>query len=338
MTNYSADKSLEKGAGRCGGEQLKGPVSIVTGAAGFLGSHLSEYLLNAGHSVVGIDALTDSYDPALKRRNVEGLAENSAFRFVHGDLVELDLEDLIRDATYVFHMAARAGVRGGWGAVFDAYVHDNILATQRLLEAMRVVPGAKKMVLASTSSAYGRDPPLPTPETTPLRPESYYAVTKVACEKLAEAYRFNFDVPVTTLRFYTLYGPRQRPDMAFHIFIRALLEDRAVTVYDDGGQTREVTYVTDAVEAVVRASQLETHGQVFNIGGGVHKTLNDYLADIERIASRTFRRESSPPFKGEQRHSRADITAAREVLGWAPSHPLDQGIREELHWIESEFS
>ena len=317
---------------------MKDPVSIVTGGAGFLGSHLCEYLLAAGHSVVGIDALTDSYDPVLKRRNVERLAKDSAFRFVRGDLVELDLKNLVRDAAYVFHLAARAGVRGGWGAVFDAYVHDNILATQRLLEAMREAPGARKLVLASTSSVYGRDPPLPTPESTPSRPESYYAVTKVACEKLAEAYRFNFDVPVTTLRFYTLYGPGQRPDMAFHIFMRALLDDRPITVYDDGDQTREVTYVTDAVEAVFRASQLETHGQVFNIGGGVHKTLNDYLVDIERIAGRTFRRKSSPPVKGEQRHSRADITAAREILGWAPSHPLDQGIREQLHWIESEFS
>ena len=313
-------------------------MSIVTGAAGFLGSHLSERLLNDGHAVVGIDAFTDSYDPALKRRNVERLAEHPAFRLIEGDLVEVDLKNLVRDVTFVFHMAARAGVRGGWGAIFDAYAHDNIFATQRLLEAIREVPGVRKIVLASTSSVYGRSPPLPTPESAPARPESYYAITKVACEKLAEAYYFNFGVPVTSLRLYTLYGPRQRPDMGFHIFIRALLEDRAITVYDDGSQTREVTYVTDAVEAVVRASELDTHGQVFNIGGGVHKTLNDYLADIERITDRKFRRKSSPPVKGEQRHSRADITAAREAMSWAPGYPLEQGIREQLRWIESELS
>ena len=313
-------------------------MSIVTGAAGFLGSHLSERLLNDGHAVVGVDAFTDSYDPAFKRRNVERLAEHPDFRLIEGHMAEIDLNSLVRDATFVFHIAARAGVRGGWGAIFDAYVHDNILATQRLLEAVREVPGVKKIVLASTSSVYGRNPPLPTPESTPARPESYYAITKVACEKLAEAYHFNFGVPVTALRFYTLYGPRQRPDMAFHIFIRALLEDREITVYDDGSQTREVTYVTDAVEAVVRASELDTHGQVFNIGGGVHKTLNDYLADIERITNRRFRRKSSPPVKGDQRHSRADITAAREAMSWTPSYPLEQGIREQLRWIESELS
>ncbi len=317
---------------------MKGPVSIVTGAAGFLGSHLSERLLNDGHVVVGIDAFTNSYDPALKRRNVERLAGRPDFHLIEGDLVEVDLKSLVRRATFVFHMAARAGVRGGWGAIFDAYAHDNIFATQRLLEAVREIPSVRKIVLASTSSVYGRNPPLPTPECAPARPESYYAITKVACEKLAEAYHFNFGAPVTSLRFYTLYGPRQRPDMAFHIFIRALLEDREITVYDDGSQTREVTYVTDAVEAVVRASELETHGQVFNIGGGVHKTLNAYLADIERITNRKFRRNSSPPIKGEQRHSRADITAAREAMNWAPSYPLEQGIREQLRWIESELS
>ena len=200
-----------------------------------------------------------------------------------------------------------------------------------------VIPGIQKMVLASTSSVYGRDPPLPTPESTPSQPESYYAVTKVTCEKLADAYHSNFGVPVTTLRFYTLYGPRQRPDMAFHIFIRALLQDQPITVYGDGSQTREVTYITDAVDAVMRASKAKTHGQVFNVGGGIYRTLNDYLGEIERITGQQFRRRSAPPFKGEQRHSRADITAARENLGWNPSHPLEQGLREQVRWIESEL-
>jgi len=313
------------------------PVSIVTGAAGFLGSHLSEYLLKAGHSVLGIDAFTDSYDSSVKERNIERLTTQPNFRCVRGDLVQLDLKQLIRGATSVFHMAARAGVRGGWGTVFDAYSHDNIYATHRLLEAMREVPGIQKMVLASTSSVYGRDPPLPTPESTPSQPESYYAVTKVTCEKLADAYHSNFGVPVTTLRFYTLYGPRQRPDMAFHIFIRALLQDQPITVYGDGSQTREVTYITDAVDAVMRASKAKTHGQVFNVGGGIYRTLNDYLGEIERITGQQFRRRSAPPFKGEQRHSRADITAARENLGWNPSHPLEQGLREQVRWIESEL-
>lgn len=315
---------------------MNGPLSVVTGAAGFLGSHLSEKLLAAGHRVVGIDALTDSYEPVIKRRNLSALTDAPGFSLIEGDLVDLDLPPILREATYVFHMAARAGVRGGWGRVFDAYEHDNLTATQRILEALRTTPGVRKLVLASTSSVYGRNPPLPTPESAPTRPESYYAVTKLACEKLAEAYRFNFDVPVTTLRFYTLYGPRQRPDMAFHIFIKALLRDEAVTVYGDGNQTREMTYVTDAVEAVIRASRLDDHGHVLNIGGGVHKSLNDYISDIENVVGRKIRRTAAAPVTGEQLHSRADISAAQKALDYAPTFPLEEGIRQEMRWMESQ--
>lgn len=313
------------------------PTSVVTGAAGFLGSHLCERLLDEGHSVVGIDAFTDSYDPALKQSNLDALRGRSRFSLIQGHLAAIDLSPLLDGAAYVFHLAARAGVRGGWGPIFDAYDLDNLRSTQRLLEALRQTPGLKQLVMASTSSVYGRDPPLPTPETAPTRPESYYAITKLACEKLVEAYQLHFHLPITTLRFYTLYGPRQRPDMAFHIFIRALLEDREITIFGDGNQTREVTYVADAVDAVLKSIGPQGAGQTFNVGGGAYKSLNAYLEDIEAIVGRKFRRKFGPTVKGDQLHSRADISKARELLGYSPSFPLRDGIEAEVGWIESQM-
>ena len=313
---------------------MGGPLSVVTGACGFVGSHLCERLLDAGHRVVGIDAFTDSYEPAVKRENLAALSGRPGFTLAEGHLVELDLRDILDGASYVFHMAARAGVRGGWGGVFDAYVRDNLTSTQRLLEALRDRNSVRQVILASTSSVYGHDPPLPTPETAGLSPESYYAVTKVACEMLARAYLRHFGVPVTVLRFYSLYGPRQRPDMGFHIFIRALLEDREITVYGDGNQTREVTYVADAVEATFLSMGEDRIGETFNIGGGTHKSLNEYLAEIEQVAGKKFHRRHAPMVKGDQLHSHADTTKAASALGFRPRFPLRAGIEAELRWLE----
>ena len=311
--------------------------SLVTGAAGFVGSHLCERLLAEGHIVTGIDGLTDSYDPAVKRTNLDAFIDHPRFTFVTGHLAELDLPPLLSGIDYVFHLAARAGVRGGWGAVFDDYQHDNVTSTQRLLEALRLAPGPRQLILASTSSIYGRNPPLPTPETAEANPQSYYAITKLACEKLAGAYLQHFAVPVTTLRFYTLYGPRQRPDMAFHMFLRALLLDEAITVFGDGAQTREVTYIHDAVDAILRAVGEDRIGRTFNVGGGTYRSLNGYLEELEAVANRRFRRRSAPVVEGDQLHSRADVTLARDVLRYAPRWSLRDGLQAEFDWLRTVY-
>ncbi|MDP6350065.1 MAG: NAD-dependent epimerase/dehydratase family protein [Chloroflexota bacterium] len=313
------------------------PRSLVTGCAGFVGSHLCRRLLDEGHLVTGIDGLTDSYDPAVKRANLAGFAADPGFTFVAGHLADLDLPPLLEGIDYVFHLAARAGVRGGWGAVFDDYQRDNVTSTQRLLEALRLKPGARQFILASTSSIYGRDPPLPTPETAPANPQSYYAITKLACEKLAAAYLHHFDVPITTLRFYTLYGPRQRPDMAFHIFLRSLLRDEEITVFGDGAQTREVTYIEDAVDAILLSLGADRIGQTFNVGGGTYRELNGYLEELEIVAGRRFRRRTAPVVEGDQLHSRADVTQARDVLGYAPGWSLRDGLQAEFDWLRAVY-
>lgn len=311
--------------------------SLVTGAAGFVGSHLCERLLLEGHTVIGVDGLTDSYDVHIKHSNLQPFADHPQFTFVKGHLVDLKLDDLVSDSDYVFHLAARAGVRGGWGNIFDAYQYDNVTSTQRLLEVCRISSRLRQFILASTSSIYGRNPPLPTPEGADSKPQSYYAISKLACEKLGEAYLHHFKVPITTLRFYTLYGPRQRPDMAFHIFLRALMQDEGITIFGDGSQTREVTYVHDAIDAILLSLGEDRIGRVFNIGGGTYKKLNGYLDEIENVTGLAFRRHFAPIVQGDQLHSRADLTLARNHLGYRPQWSLYDGLEAEYNWVRDVY-
>ena len=246
-------------------------------------------------------------------------------------------ETILDEVDYVFHLAARAGVRGGWGNIFDAYQYDNVTSTQRLLEVCRISSRLRQFILASTSSIYGRNPPLPTPEGADSKPQSYYAISKLACEKLGEAYLHHFKVPITTLRFYTLYGPRQRPDMAFHIFLRALMQDEGITIFGDGSQTREVTYVHDAIDAILLSLGEDRIGRVFNIGGGTYKKLNGYLDEIENVTGLAFRRHFAPIVQGDQLHSRADLTLARNHLGYRPQWSLYDGLEAEYNWVRDVY-
>ena len=305
--------------------------ALVTGAAGFIGSRLAARLLDDGHEVLGLDALTPSYDPGAKRANVGPLADREGFAFTEADLREAVLEPLVDGVDVVFHLAAQPGVRASWGASFSDYAGHNVLATQRLLEACR--EARPTFVLASSSSVYGEAERHPTPEDLLPRPVSPYGVTKLAAEALLTAYTANFGIRGAALRYFTVYGPGQRPDMAFHRFIRAALTGGAIEVFGDGEQTRDVTFVDDAVAATVAAAAATGSPGPINVGGGSQVALNEVLEAIQRITGRELRIERREAAPGDVRHTSADLTRARQVLGYAPEVGLEDGLRQEVDWL-----
>jgi UDP-glucose 4-epimerase len=308
--------------------------AFVTGVAGFIGSHLAENLLSGGYEVVGIDNFLDNYGRHIKDANLAGLTSRQNFQFIGGDLLQSDLKELLRDVNYVFHLAAQPGVRTSWGAEFARYTENNIMATQRLLEAAKDHP-LEKFVYASTSSVYGDTDDLPMREDGSTRPVSPYGATKLAAEHLCHLYWRAYGLPTVALRFFTVYGPRQRPDMFFHIFLRALWRDEEVPLYDDGEQTRDFTYCTDIVDGVVAAARYPGRGEVFNLGGGSEVSVNHAIALAEAIAGRKAKLRRLGRQRGDVRHTSARLDQARSKLGYAPATRLDDGLLAEWNWIRS---
>jgi len=309
--------------------------SLVTGAAGFIGSHLCERLLHEGHRVIGVDAFTGYYARSLKEANLAGLRTHPEFRLVEMDLTLDEGAPLVAEADFIFHQAGQPGVRASWGKEFDLYVDHNIRATQRLLEAAKGSARLKRLVFASSSSIYGQSEDLPLREESLPRPYSPYGVTKLAAEHLCALYHANHAVPTVALRYFTVYGPRQRPDMGFHKFIQAALRDQPIVVYGDGDQTRDFTYVADAVEANWLALGPRAVGQTFNIGGGSRSSVNQVLANLGEILGRSVRREGRPTPPGDVRHTWAETRRARDVLGFSPRVPLREGLTHQVEWIRS---
>ncbi len=303
--------------------------ALVTGAAGFIGSHLCDRLLADGYDVVGLDSFTDYYSRTLKEQNLTNARGHKGFRFHELDLVEDDLESAFDGVQVVFHVAGRSGLRVSRRNQFDHYLRDNVVATQRLLEhaASRHV---RRFVYAGSSSIYGDAERLPTKETTEPRPVSYYGLTKLAAEKLVLLYATSREVPAIVLRYFHVYGPRQRPDMAIARFMRGLHEGEPVDVYGDGEQTRDFTFVADAVEATVHAAEVQTRESVFNIGGGSRATLNGVLAQLEQISGAAAQRRTLAVAPGDHRHGSASINLARRELAWEPRVSLRAGL--ERHW------
>ncbi|HYB74024.1 MAG TPA: NAD-dependent epimerase/dehydratase family protein [Candidatus Sulfotelmatobacter sp.] len=309
--------------------------ALVTGAAGFVGSHLCERLLRDGAEVVGLDAFVPNYPRPWKEANLRLLRDHARFRFVEGDLAELDLTRLLTDVEIVFHQAAMPGVRSSWGAEFQVYVDHNIRATQRLLEAAVNLRPLRRIVYASSSSVYGDAPALPLEEDAAPRPISPYGVTKLAAEHLCRLYALAYGLPTVSLRYFTVYGPRQRPDMAFHRFCAAILQEREIVVFSDGEQTRDFTYVDDAVEANLRAAlrPLEP-GAVINIGGGARISVRAALGLLETAAGRKARLVHREAQRGDMRHTYADTRRAQALLDFRPAVPVAEGLRRELIWME----
>ena len=309
--------------------------AVVTGAAGFIGSHLAESLLASGHDVVGVDAFVDYYPREVKERNLARARDHRAYRLVEGSVQEMELAGLLEGAGQVFHLAAQAGVRASWGRDFAVYTDNNVLATQRLLEAA-VAARVPRLVYASSSSVYGDAAALPLQEASACRPVSPYGVTKLAAEHLANLYHSNMGVPVVSLRYFTVYGPRQRPDMAFHRFLKAARDASPIRVFGDGRQTRDFTYIDDIVAATRAAADSGKPGGVYNVGGGERVALLDVIARIEKVTGRRLEVTREGAQKGDMRDTFADTSAAGRDLGFRSTVGLDEGLAREWDWIRGQ--
>jgi UDP-glucose 4-epimerase len=303
--------------------------AVVTGAAGFIGSHLVEALLERGHHVVGIDAFTPYYDPMIKRANIAAACRHAAFDLLPARLDEVSLEEVLQPGDLVFHLAAQPGVRASWGDGFRDYTRDNVDATQRLLEASRHC-GVSRIVYASSSSVYG-DAPLPMAEDGPLRPVSPYGVTKLTAEQLGDVYHSAVGLDVVPLRFFTVYGPRQRPDMAFHRFIDAIATGRPVTLFGDGTQRRDFTYVGDVVRVLIAAAERGEPGRAINVAGGSTMTVGRVLELIEALVGRRAIIERHPAPPGDARDTEA-ATDRLHQLGVPAQVGVEEGLRRQVEW------
>lgn len=307
--------------------------SLVTGVAGFIGSHLAERLLAEGHEVCGVDKFLDNYPRGFKEKNLARLRGDARFQFIEGDLAQIDLKELLRGSTYLFHLAAQPGVRSSWGREFVRYTENNVLATQKLLEAAKEEK-IKKFVYASTSSVYGDTEDLPMREEGRTCPVSPYGVSKLAAEHLCYLYWKAFAIPTVALRYFTVYGPRQRPDMFFHLMMRAHSRGEEITLYDDGRQSRDFTFVSDIVAGTLAAALYPGVGEVFNLGGGSRTTVNEAIAMVEAISRRKVKIKPLARQLGDVRHTAAEMRLAQEKLGYAPRVTLKEGLAREWEWIQ----
>jgi len=307
--------------------------ALVTGAAGFIGSTLSERLVADGADVVGLDCFTDYYARPIKERNLDGLRKGPRFTFVESTIQNADLRGILAGCTHVFHLAAQAGVRKSWGTDFAVYTVNNVDATQVLLEAIAGAAHIERIVYASSSSVYGDLVAMPMREDALPQPVSPYGVTKLAAEQLCYLYYTNHRVPAVSLRYFTVYGPRQRPDMGFHRFLRAALRQEPMSLFGDGEQTRDFTYVHDAVGATIAAATRGVPGRVYNIGGGSRVSMNQVLEMIGRVTGRQLNITRDEAQKGDMRHTYADTTLARQDLGFSPRVGLEEGLTAEFQWL-----
>ncbi|MCC6179204.1 MAG: GDP-mannose 4,6-dehydratase [Chloroflexi bacterium] len=305
---------------------------LVTGAAGFIGSHLSERLLEDGHEVVGIDTFHPYYSRARKERHLEALRQHPRFQLLELDLRTDHLRPALDGIDTIFHEAAMAGLLRSWDW-FEEYMTCNVLATQRLLDAARET-GPRAFVHVSTSSVYGRISSCDE-EALP-RPTSPYGATKLCAEKLAFAYQATFGLPTVAVRYFSVYGPRQRPDMGYAIFVDRVLRGEPITIFGDGEQTRGNTYVADAVDATLRAATYGRPGEVYNVGGGESRSTNWVVEAVQRLVGRQVEVVHGPARPGEQREALAVTDKARRELGWAPRTSLEAGLAAQIAWQRAE--
>jgi UDP-glucose 4-epimerase len=330
MLTKSIEDKKTKTSRNIGRKQRGKRKILITGCAGFIGSHLVNKLLEQGYEeVIGIDCFSDYYPKKIKEANISDARNHKNFKCIEEDLLEMDEYPAV---DYVFHLAAQAGVRASWGKSFEIYTRNTIEATQKLLEFYKAKK-IKKFVYASSSSVYG-DAELPMREDSLLKPVSPYGVTKLAGENLCYLYWKNYNVPTVSLRFFTVYGPRQRPDMAIHKFVKAILNIEEISVFGDGMQTRDFTFVDDAVEATILAAENDLVGEVFNVGGGSRISVIDLIKAIEDITGKIAKIRYIEKQKGDVRDTLAEITKTIKLLKWTPKISIDEGLRRQIKWME----
>lgn len=310
--------------------------ALVTGAAGFVGSHLALQAAENGYDVIAVDSLTPYYDTRLKKEGAEALLD-SGIEFVEADLRELSLPELLSEVDVIFHQAGQPGVRSSWANGFDDYIDANVKLTQQLLEASREVD-LRRFVYASSSSVYGHSQTYPVKEDDPTRPFSPYGVTKLAAEHLCSLYAANWGLPTVSLRYFTVYGPRQRPDMAFHRLIDAVLRSEPFPLMGDGNQVRDFTYVNDVVKANLLAAERDLEpGRVFNIAGGSTTTLWEVIQMVEEVTGVEVPLQRLPAQPGDVRKTSGSIERARAQLGWSPDTDLRTGIERQFSWQRDRY-
>ena len=306
---------------------------LVTGAAGFIGSHLCEKLLiDQKNEVIGVDTFIGPTPDDLKRVNLEDLRKHPRFQLIEADLKTANLEKMLHGMDVIYHLAGMPGVRSSWGKDFGPYVTNNIVVTQRLLETVKNQP-LQKFIYASTSSVYGEKNGK-VMENAYLTPLSPYGITKLTGEHLCNVYHKSYNIPVITLRFFTVYGPRQRPDMAFHRFITQILKGEPITIYGDGTQSRDFTYVSDCIEGISTIVNRDNLiGETINIGGKERATVNEVISFIEQLTGKKADIDYSPKIKGEPKHTWADISNAQKLLDYDPKISLKEGLAREIEYI-----
>jgi UDP-glucose 4-epimerase len=312
--------------------------AVVTGVAGFVGSAIARRLLSEGHEVFGIDAFSDYYDISLKQHNLESLV-GERFSFIKGDINETDIDSLIDGVQWIFHQAGQPGVRKSWGEDFGIYIEANVAATQRLLESAARSASIERFVYASSSSIYGDAENFPTLESASPHPLSPYGVTKLAAEHLCTLYAANFNVPTVSLRYFTVYGPGQRPDMAFTRFVRAAVLRDQITIFGSGDQIRDFTYIDDVVDANLRAAGIESiPGSVFNVAGGTNVSVKQVLDLLEELHGAPLDVQYITSVAGDVFRTGGDTSKILSTLGWAPKVSLREGLQKQLDWARAAFA
>ena len=302
--------------------------ALVTGSAGFIGSHLVDKLLEQEYEVIGMDCFTDYYARKIKETNISNALKSRDFEFIEEDILNMEK---FPDVDYVFHLAAQAGVRASWGESFEIYTRNNIETTQKLLEFYKD-RNLTKFIYASSSSVYG-DAELPMIEDSLLKPFSPYGVTKLAGEHLCYLYWKNYNVPTVALRYFTVYGPRQRPDMAIYNFVKAILNGDELSVFGDGTQTRDFTFADDVVKANILAAESDSVGEIFNIGGGSRISVSNLINEIEKIVGKKAKIKYIEKQKGDVRDTLADVSKAEKGLGWKPKTEINRGLERFIKWM-----
>ncbi len=311
---------------------------LITGVAGFIGSNLCKKLLNAGIKCSGIDKLTDYYDIKQKRYNLKPLLGNSNFTFYEKDILKYDPDDLIKKNDFIIHLAAQSGVFKSWGKNFNIYVNNNLLTTQLLLETLIKYP-KKKLIFASSSSIYGNTNKYPMREDNLLNPISPYGLTKLSCEKMIELYNYSYGINYLSLRFFTVYGPAQRPDMAFHKFFKSIVDHKPIYIYGDGNQVRDFTFVEDVTDFIKYLIISNTKWNYsLNVGGGHKITVNEVIDLIFSITGQFTILKHTEDQKGDMRVTHSDITLARQKFSYNPKYNIEQGLKEEWEWIQNYYS